>query len=129
MQLKSGKASSSMRSKLSAAVLRVLSATHVHAADSVESTTDFDSAVLHYQENGGRVGTTEAVVHVKNTDEDGSTLGFKFTYDTLSGGSPNGALPSKSVQTFARPSGHSLVTTTSTTPVQTYTTASGQTVT
>jgi hypothetical protein len=65
-------------------------------------------------------------VHVKFNHADGSTFGIGLTFDTLSGGSPNGALPSKAVQTFAKPSGTSLSKTTVNTPVQTITTASGR---
>ncbi|HET8870691.1 MAG TPA: DUF3570 domain-containing protein [Aquabacterium sp.] len=120
--------SSDVRGKLGLAVLTVLSSVHPNAlAESTDSPTKVDSSVMHYQESAGRIATTEAVVHAKQVFDNGSSVGLKLTYDTLSGGSPNGALPSKSVQTFARPSGTSLTsTTTSVTPVQTYTTASGQ---
>ena len=53
---------------------------------------------------------------------------YVFRGQGQSGGSPNGALPSKTVQTFAKPSGTSFNTSTTTTPVQTYTTASGHVV-
>ncbi len=116
----------SVQLKLSAAVFSVLSAAQGYAV--ADPTDVVDSALMHYQERDGRVATTEVVVHARETLSDDSTSGISLTFDTLSGGSPNGALPSKTVQTFARPSGHSLSS--SANPgVQTYTTASGQIVT
>jgi hypothetical protein len=111
--------------RLGAAVLTVLGATHARAAPSYDDRTEVDAAVLQYRESAGRVSTTEAVVHVRKNAYNGSSMGLKLTFDTLSGGSPNGALPSRLVQTFARPSGHSL-SAGSSSPVQTYTTASGR---
>ncbi|HET8694066.1 MAG TPA: DUF3570 domain-containing protein [Aquabacterium sp.] len=123
-------ATTDVRAKLGLAVLTVLSSVQGSAlAQATAPQTKIDSSVMHYQESGGRIATTEAVVHAKQGFDDGSSVGLKLTYDTLSGGSPNGALPSKSVQTFARPSGTSLTSSTTTTPIQTYTTASGQTIT
>jgi hypothetical protein len=121
-----GRSQSSLRIQIGAAVLAVLAATQAQATAPTAESTEFDSALLQYQENGGRISTTEAVVHVKWNHADGSTFGIGLTFDTLSGGSPNGALPSKAVQTFAKPSGTSLSTTTVNTPVQTVTTASGR---
>jgi hypothetical protein len=123
-----GRTQSSLRVQMGAAVLAVLAATQAQAATPTADSTEFDSAVLQYHESGGRINTTEAVVHVKFNHEDGSTLGIALTFDTLSGGSPNGALPSKAVQTFAKPSGSTLSTTTTNTPIQTFTTASGRVV-
>jgi hypothetical protein len=127
MQLISeGRSPSNLRVQIGAAVLAVFAATQAQATAPTAESTEFDSALLQYQENGGRISTTEAVVHVKLNHADGSSFGMALTYDTLSGGSPNGALPSKAVQTFAKPSGTSLNTTTVNTPVQTVTTASGR---
>jgi hypothetical protein len=109
-----------IRARLGSAVVVVLGAVHgVALADSTPGTTEVDSSLMHYKESGGRVSTTEGVVSLKQTQEDGTGLSLKLTYDTLSGGSPNGALPSKKTQTFAHPSGTSL------TPPHAYTTASG----
>jgi hypothetical protein len=123
-----GRAQSSLRVQIGAAVLTVLAATQTQAAAPTAESTVFDSALLQYHEDGGRINTTEAVVHVKFNHADGSSFGVALTFDTLSGGSPNGALPSKAVQTFAKPSGTSLNTTTVNTPIQTITTASGRVV-
>jgi hypothetical protein len=90
------------------------------AANNAEGNWLLDSALAYYHESG-RINAIEPVVSVRKDYADGEALGFKLTYDSLSGSSPNGALPSTKPQTFASPSGKSL----SATP-QTYTTASGQ---
>ena len=65
--------------------------------------TRIDSAILFYQEAGGRVQATEPVVGVTFNDEDGDSLNVKLTADTLTGATPNGAAPWKDVQTFIAP--------------------------
>jgi len=95
-----------------------------------QASSQVDSALLLYKENGGRVQSAEAVVHLKQDYGDERSLNFKLTFDALTGGSPNGALPSKAVQTFATPSGSTLqAPTASPAPPQTYTTPSGNVVT
>jgi hypothetical protein len=93
------------------------------AADSGQADWTLDSAIAYYHENG-RVQAIEPVVTLRADDGDGEIANFNLTYDSLSGSSPNGALPSRKPQTFASPSGTSL----SAAP-HTYTTASGQTAT
>ncbi len=78
-----------------------------------------DSALAYYHENG-RIQAIEPVVDVSRIYADGSALNFNVTFDALSGASPNGALTSRTAQTFASPSGTSL------TGPHTYTTAPGQ---
>ena len=63
-----------------------------------------DSALAYYHENG-RVQAVEPVVNVSKIFADGESLNFNATFDALSGASPNGALPSRSSQTFTGPSG------------------------
>jgi len=63
-----------------------------------------DSALAYYHEDG-RVQAIEPVVDVSKVFADGESLNFNATFDALSGASPNGALPSRSPQTFAGPSG------------------------
>ena len=63
-----------------------------------------DSAVAYYHENG-RIQAVEPVVDVAKVFANGQSLNFNATFDALSGASPNGALPSRSAQTFASPSG------------------------
>ena len=62
--------------------------------------TRIDTAVLFYQEAGGRVQATEPVVSVTVNRRSGDILSFKFTSDTLTGATPNGATPWKESQAF-----------------------------
>jgi len=66
-----------------------------------------DSALAYYHEDG-RVQAVEPVVDVTKVLPDGGALNLNFTFDALSGASPNGALTSRTAQTFASPSGKSL---------------------
>jgi Protein of unknown function (DUF3570) len=75
-----------------------------------------DSALAYYHEDG-RIQAIEPVVDVAKVFADGQALNFNVTFDALSGASPNGALTSRSAQTFASPSGK---------PKHQYTTAPGQ---
>ena len=63
-----------------------------------------DSAVAYYHEDG-RIQAIEPVVDVAKTFADGQALNLNVTFDSLSGASPNGALPSRTAQTFSSPSG------------------------
>jgi len=116
------------RRRLIAATCALLSASAARSqevanadANSGQGNWLFDSALAYYHERG-RIQAIEPVVNIRKDYGGGDALGFTLTYDSLSGSSPNGALPSTKPQTFASPSGKSL----SATP-QTYTTASGQT--
>jgi hypothetical protein len=63
-----------------------------------------DSAVAYYHEDG-RIQAVEPVVDIAKVFADGQVLNVNATFDSLSGSSPNGALTSRSAQTFASPSG------------------------
>ncbi|HIG59423.1 MAG TPA: DUF3570 domain-containing protein [Gammaproteobacteria bacterium] len=65
-----------------------------------------DTAVLAYSEKD-RVETIEPVISLTRTFEDGRILNFKLVADSLTGASPNGAIPTNVPQTFTRPSGNS----------------------
>ncbi len=67
-----------------------------------------DADVLYYKENAGRVQTIEPVVSLKKDFGDQRLLDGTLTLDTLSGATPNGAIPSRKPQTFASPSSTSL---------------------
>ena len=84
------------------------------------NTWSIDTALAYYHEDG-RIQAIEPVVNVLKDFGDGETVGLNLTFDALSGASPNGALPSRNVQTFASPSGKNL-----TTPAKDYTTSPGQ---
>ena len=66
--------------------------------------TEVDTALLYYGE-GDRVQSLEAIVAARRPVFDNSFLSLRFTYDSLTGASANGATPSLGVQTFTRPSG------------------------
>ncbi len=69
----------------------------------------FDSAFAYYREDG-RIQAIEPVVNLSKTFAGGDVATLNVTFDSLSGASPNGALPSDVPQTFASPSGTSLTT-------------------
>jgi hypothetical protein len=69
----------------------------------------FDSALAYYREDG-RIQAIEPVVNLSKTFAGGEIATLNVTFDSLSGASPNGALPSNVPQTFASPSGTSLTT-------------------
>ena len=99
---------------LSAGAARSQEASVAPTASGLLEDWSVDSALAYYHENG-RVQAVEPVVDVSKVFADGQSLNFNATFDALSGASPNGALPSRSAQTFAGPSGK-----------RTYTTAPGQ---
>ena len=67
----------------------------------------FESALAYYHEDG-RIQAVEPVVSASRDYGDGGSIGLNFTFDALSGSSPNGALPSHAPQTFASPSAKSI---------------------
>jgi Protein of unknown function (DUF3570) len=79
----------------------------------------FESALAYYHEDG-RIQAVEPVVSANRDYGDGGSIGLNFTFDALSGSSPNGALPSHAPQTFASPSAKSF-----TSAKRLYTTAPG----
>lgn len=117
-----------VRRQLIAASCALLGATAARSQEANTASADggpgdwmVDSALAYYKENSGRITALEPVVNVHKDYGDGKATSFNLTYDSLSGSSPNGAVPSAAPQTFASPSGTSL----SAAP-QTYTTSSGQ---
>jgi len=119
-----------IRNRLIAASCTLLSAAAARAGDggadpaapAEDGQTIVDTALAYYAENNGRVRAIEPIVNLRHDFGDERILALKLTFDSLSGATPNGAVPSTRPQTFASPSGHSL-----TAAPQTYTTASGQT--
>lgn len=63
-----------------------------------------ETAALLYSETD-RITAVEPVIEVKHALAEGRKLALKLTLDTLTGASPNGGVPSLSVQTYTRPSG------------------------
>ncbi len=77
----------------------------VGGASAVAAQTTGEGAVLYYGEPQ-RVKATEAVAEIHHTLPGERALDFKVVFDALTGASASGAVPSDSVQTFARPSGN-----------------------
>ncbi len=76
---------------------------------------DFNTSLLHYGENDDRVQDLSLKALIRRTFVDDRFLSVGLTLDSLTGASPNGALPQSVPQTFTRPSGR-----------KTYSTAAGQ---
>lgn len=70
-----------------------------------------DSALLYYGEDGRRVKDVSASVNAKRDFDDDRFLSFDLSVDTLTGASPSGALATGGPQTFTRPSGNAIYTT------------------
>ncbi len=96
----------------------------VTLASDDEKPLQVDAGVLYYKESAGRIQSYDAIVTLRKDFGDEHILGLNGAYDSLSGGSPTGAVPTKAAQTFATPSGTSLKATNGA-PV-TYTTSSGR---
>ena len=112
MQLKSGPAQ--LRRRLIAASCALLSAP---AARSQENPApgfvgrllkewQFESALAYYHEDG-RIQAVEPVVNASHDYGEGGNVSLNFTFDALTGSSPNGALPSHAPQTFTSSSAKS----------------------
>ena len=65
-------------------------------------TSTAESAVLFYQEEGGRVRAIEPTANVTVNQRNGNVLTASATFDSLTGATPNGALRSAKAQTFAQ---------------------------
>src|ERR1700722_7483191 len=90
---------------LMAASCALLSSTgRAQTLGNADQSVQLDSAVLYYKENAGRVQAIEPVVSLKKDFGDQRLLAGTFTVDSLSGATPNGAVPSRKPQTFASPS-------------------------
>ncbi len=68
---------------------------------------DAEAAFLLYSESDGRVSAVAPALQLTRTIDTDESVTLRFTLDALTGASPNGAVPSKSVQTFTGPSGSS----------------------
>lgn len=80
------------------------------AAAAAAAEWKIDSAVLFYSEAGGRIRAIEPVISARRTDGNEVGMGLKLTLDSLTGASPNGAVPQPVPQTFTSPSGNSSYT-------------------
>jgi hypothetical protein len=102
---------SSLQLGLMAASCALLSGTaRAQAPGDAAQPTQLDTDVLYYKESGGGgVQAIEPVVSLKRDFGDLHVLGGTVVIDSLSGPTPNGAMPSHKPQTFASPSSTSLV--------------------
>jgi hypothetical protein len=89
---------------LGAGAVRSQEATVAPTSSGLLEDWSVDSALAYYHENG-RVTAVEPVVNLSKVFANGESVDFNATFDALSGASPNGALPSRSSQTFTGPSG------------------------
>jgi hypothetical protein len=105
----------SIRRKLVAASCALLGSTPAARADIHELTDSvnraldnwqLDAAFAYYHEDG-RIQAVEPVISAEHTFAAGSQLELNFTFDSLSGSTPNGAVTSRQAQTFASPSAKS----------------------
>jgi hypothetical protein len=110
VQLKHNTAAQGLRAGLMAATCALLSpATRAQApVTGDDSATVIDAGLLYYQEDKGRVGSVGAIVKLSHDFGDERVLDVKLAADSLTGGSPNGAIAARAAQTFATPSGSSL---------------------
>ena len=107
MQLK--RPASPLHLGLMAASCALLSGTaRAQTTEDVGQPVQIDADLLYYKENGGRVQAIEPLVSLKKDFGDQRLLDGTFTLDSLSGATPNGAIPAHKVQTFASPSSTSL---------------------
>ena len=72
--------------------------------------TDFKGSLLYYTETD-RVSAIEAIIDGSYFLNNRDTIGFRLTFDSLTGASANGAVPTDRAQTFTRPSGNGDYTT------------------
>jgi len=108
MQLKPPK---SIRGKLALATCSMLTGMPQGAnAAGADSPWELDTAVLYYSEKD-RVEVVEPVVRLRKEIDDDEFISVRIVYDSLTGSSANGAIPTDQPQTFTSPSGHKTYTT------------------
>ncbi len=96
----------SIRKSLSTATSILLGGTAPGAhALGTDAPWEVDTAVLYYSESDGRVQAVEPVINGRKELDDDEYLNLKLVFDSLTGASPTGAVPSSTPQTFTRPSG------------------------
>ncbi len=102
------------RRELALAVLALLGTPGVHAqsldtpASGEPAPAVFDSGFLWYQESDHRITDAEALLSVRQPLGGDSAWNAHLTLDAVCGGSPIGAIPSKSPQSFVTPTATSL---------------------
>jgi opacity protein-like surface antigen len=72
---------------------------------------DFNTALLYYGEDNDRVQDLSLDMLARRTYVDDRILTIGLTLDTLTGATPNGAIPQDVAQTFTQPSGNDVYVT------------------
>jgi len=112
MQLKPKAGAGNLRAGLMAATCALLApsvkAQAVGGGDDLDA-NKIDTGLLYYQEDKGRVRSLDAIVKLSHDFGDEHVLTATGSVDSLTGGSPNGAVAQNSAQTFTTPSGDTLV--------------------
>lgn len=91
----------SITARLAVATAATLNATEHQA----EENTSVSTSVLVYQESDSRIRAVEPMILVTHELADDNEISAKLVYDSLTGASPNGAMPAGKAQTFTSPSG------------------------
>ncbi len=68
-------------------------------------TWEVDTSLLYYAEDAGRVSDGSLMTSIRRLLDEDRSYSLILTVDALTGATPNGAVPSNSVQTFTAPSG------------------------
>lgn len=66
---------------------------------------EVDTSLLYYGEDASRVTDASLMTSIRRVLAEDRSYSLNLTVDTLTGATPNGAVPSDSVQTFTGPSG------------------------
>ena len=69
----------------------------------IQTSKQLDSSILFYQEANGRVRAIEPAMQYTAHSPDGQTFNLGFIADSVTGATPNGAVPSDQTQTFVTP--------------------------
>ena len=64
-----------------------------------------DTSLLYYGEDNGRVEDVSLMASIRRAFDEDHSLNFSLTVDSLTGATPNGAVPANAPQTFTGPSG------------------------
>ena len=64
-----------------------------------------DTSLLYYGEDNGRVEDVSLLASIRRAFDEDRSLNFSLTVDSLTGATPNGAVPANAPQTFTGPSG------------------------
>ncbi len=96
-----------IRESLALATCSLLAASpQISTAEEYQAPWEIDSSLLYYSEKD-RVTAIKPVLALRKEIRDDEFLGFRLVADSLTGASPNGAVPTDEIQTFTSPSGDS----------------------